>query len=61
MQEVIVLDTAQAHAATAEILEAHSIPFVVSKDMRDLVPVMPPFTATPAAQPVAQAASVDAA
>ena len=32
-QEVIVLDTAVALSSTAEILEAHSIPSLVSKDM----------------------------
>ena len=31
-----MLDTAEARGSTAEILEAHSIPHVVSKDMRAL-------------------------
>ena len=33
-----MLDASAARAATAEILEAHSIPAVVSKNMRDLLP-----------------------
>ena len=37
-QEVIVLSATEARAATAEILEAHSIPAAVSKNMRDLLP-----------------------
>ena len=38
MQEVVVLQTESARAATAEILEAHSIPAAVSKDLADLLP-----------------------
>jgi len=33
-----VLAATEARAATAEILEAHSIPAAVSKNMRDLLP-----------------------
>ncbi|KAK9820002.1 hypothetical protein WJX72_005011 [[Myrmecia] bisecta] len=36
-EEVVILDTEIANAATQAILEAHSIPAVVSKDMRDLL------------------------
>ena len=32
-----MLDAAEARAATADILEAHSIPAAVSKNMRDLI------------------------
>lgn len=37
-QEVVVLETKSARAATTEILEAHSIPAAVSKDLSDLLP-----------------------
>ena len=32
-----MLDAREAQAATAEILEAHSIPAAVSKNMRDML------------------------
>jgi hypothetical protein len=38
LQEVVVLEAKSARAATAEILEAHSIPAAVSKDLADLLP-----------------------
>ena len=38
LQEVLVLETATAVAATQEILLLHSIPNVVSKDLLDVVP-----------------------
>lgn len=38
MQEVVVLEAKSARAATMEILEAHSIPAAVSKDLADLLP-----------------------
>ncbi len=34
-----MLDALAAQAATAAILEAHSIPAAVSKNMRDMLPV----------------------
>ena len=37
MQEAIVLDTAAAKASTAEVLQSHSIPSIVSKDLADLL------------------------
>jgi hypothetical protein len=37
VQEVVVLEAESARAATAEILEAHSIPAAVSKDLADLL------------------------
>lgn len=52
MQEVIVLDTAVALSSTAEILEAHSIPSLVSKDMLALglgLSLVPDAAATAAA------------
>lgn len=54
-----MLDTAEALGSTAEILEAHSIPHAVSKDMRALglgaLPV-PAVVALPAPADVAAAA-----
>jgi len=47
-----VLDTAAARAATREILESHSIPAAVSKDLADLLPKAPPKP-----QPVEQTAA----
>ena len=38
MQEVVVLHTEAARAATSEILELHSIPAPVSRDMAGLLP-----------------------
>lgn len=36
LQETVVLDSKAAKAATAEILEAHSIPLDVSADLKSL-------------------------
>ena len=55
-QEVIVLAASEARAATAEILEAHSIPAAVSKNMRDLLPA-PATEAAGTPEPVAQSES----
>ncbi len=37
VQEVVILETKNAHAATKEILALHSIPASVSKDLLDIV------------------------
>ena len=37
VQELLVLDTSVASAATEEVLGAHSIPSMVSKDLLDLI------------------------
>lgn len=39
LQEVIVIDTAEAREATEEILRLHSIPAMVSKDLTDVLAV----------------------
>ena len=38
VQEVIILESAAARAATEEMLQLHSIPNIVSKDLLDLLP-----------------------
>ena len=40
-QEVLVLETKAANEATADILQAHSIPAAVSKDLADLLAAPP--------------------
>jgi hypothetical protein len=39
VQEVVILETKNAHAATKEILALHSIPAAVSKDLLEVVSV----------------------
>lgn len=38
LQEVIVLETAAARESFEEVLQTHSIPSIVSRDLIDLVP-----------------------
>ena len=39
MQEVVILETKNAHAATKEILALHSIPAAVSKNLLEAVSI----------------------
>lgn len=53
MQELLVLETATAQKATIEMVEAHSIPSMVSKDLQDVLELAP--------EPLVVAASAAAA
>ena len=53
-KELLVLETEAAQAATVEMIQAHSIPCMVSKDLMDLMAEAPPAVAAAVAAAAAE-------